>query len=109
MFLSSRFRESFDEAFTNIFGQEESADVLRVSAELRPRSSGLGLRCLVEGAVTEHREQDIAAAPDESDQCLVMSFTFRAFPVVICPRDGVAQRCERGEEQRPFQGFVALA
>jgi hypothetical protein len=62
---------------------------------------------LIEGAVAEHREEDVAASSGESDEGLVVAFALGYRAVVIGAGDRVAQRRERGEEQRPFEELVA--
>ena len=44
---------------------------------------GFGGWCVVEGAVAEHGEEHVAAAPGEGDECLVVALSFGAFPVVV--------------------------
>jgi hypothetical protein len=64
---------------------------------------------LVEGAVSEHGVEGVAAAAGEGDEGLVVSFAFGPFPVVIGPRQGILQRGERGEEQGSFEDLVSSA
>ena len=54
----------------------------------------------VEGAVAEHGEQDVAAAPGEGDEGLVVPFALGAFAVVVGPGHGVVQGGEGGEGRR---------
>ena len=46
-------------------------------------SGGFRQGCLVEGHVAEHGEEDVAAAPGEGDEGLVVAFALGAFPVVV--------------------------
>ena len=53
---------------------------------------------VVEGAVTEHREQDVGAASCEGDECLVVAFALGDLAVVVGAGFGVVEGCESGEE-----------
>lgn len=64
---------------------------------------------MVEGAVTQHREQDVGPLAGQGDDRLVVVFALGAFPVVVGPRRGVVQRGEGREEQRPFEPLVPTA
>lgn len=55
---------------------------------------------VVVGPITQHGEQDIAAAPRESDQCLVVTLALAELALVTGAGDRVTQRSECREEQR---------
>jgi len=61
---------------------------------------------LIDGAVTEHGIKNVTAASGQGDEGLVVAFSLRDLPVIVGARDGVAQGCERGKEQGPFQDLV---
>ena len=54
-------------------------------------SGAFGHGRLVKGHVSEHGEQDVAAAPGEDNEGLV-AFALGAFPVVVGAGSGVLQR-----------------
>ena len=73
---------------------EASLDDKQRGVSLWSLSSCCGCRGLVEGAVAEHREQDVAAAACETDQGSVVLLAFGSFPVVVGAADGVVKGCE---------------
>jgi hypothetical protein len=52
------------------------------------------IRWLVDGAFTEHCEENVPASSLGSDQGLVVVFALRSFPVAVGPRGWVPRRCE---------------
>ena len=70
-------------------------------------SSGELMVGLVEGAVAEHGEEDVAPAPGEGDEGLVVAFALGDFAVVVGPGDGVAKGGEREEKQGAFEDLVS--
>ena len=70
-------------------------------------SSGEGVAGVIEGAVAEHRVEDVDAASSQGDERLVVTFALGDLAVVVGAGGGVAEGCECGEEQRPFQRPVA--
>jgi hypothetical protein len=56
--------------------------------------------------VAEHGELDVAAAAGEADEG-ALAFALSAFAVVVDARGRVCEGCERGEEERAFELFVA--
>lgn len=58
------------------------------------------MRRAVQRPVPEHGEQDITAPPSERDEGLIVALALTDFASVVRPRDRVAQRCERRQEQR---------
>src|SRR5699024_346536 len=72
------------------------------------RWSEVGWPRFVEGAVSEHGEQDVGSASGQSDDGLVVAFAFGSFLVVVRAGSGIAfDRSESGEEQHTLEDFVA--
>src|SRR5688572_2218245 len=64
---------------------------------------------LVEGAVSEHGEEDVDTTSGECDEGCHVVFPFAAFAVVVGTGLGLGQRGERGEVEGPFELFVAAS
>ncbi len=79
------------------------------SLSSRSRSSGDCGRRLgsVEGAVAEHREEDVGPPSGEAEQSLGVVLALGDFLVVVGPRCRVAQGRECGEEEGPFELLVS--
>src|SRR5699024_11276216 len=74
------------------------------------RWSEVGWPRFVEGAVSEHGEQDVGSASGQSDDGLVVAFAFGSFLVVVRAGSGIAfDRSESGEEQHTLEDFVATS
>ena len=70
-------------------------------------SSSLGGDGVIEGPITQHGEQDVAATPSERDQGLVVPRALTDLALVVRPGDRVAQGGEGREEQRALEHLVA--
>jgi hypothetical protein len=70
-------------------------------------SSGELVFSFVEGAVSQHGEEDVTAASGECDEGLVVAFALGDFSVVVGPRDRVSECCEGGQEQGTFEDLVS--
>ena len=70
-------------------------------------SSSLGGDRVVEGPVAQHGIQDVAAAPSERDQGLVVALVLANLALVVGAEDRVTQRSEGREEQRSLERLVA--
>jgi hypothetical protein len=84
-FLSSVRGGFFWCAWQPLWGREYRAGVDARQLQGAGGLGGFGLGCFVEGHVAEHGEQDVAAAPGEGDEGLVVAFTLGPFAVVIRP------------------------
>src|SRR5699024_4570051 len=62
---------------------------------------------LVVGSVSEHGEEDVAAAAGQADEGGVVALALGAFAVVVGPTGGVGQGGEGGEGEGPVELFVA--
>jgi hypothetical protein len=85
MFLSSIGTGFSAKWWRIVFGQEPTAGGVCAPADASGLSGCRGARRVVERAVAEHREEDVAAAPGEGDEGLVVPFALGALPVVVRP------------------------
>lgn len=70
-------------------------------------SSSLLDNRVVGGSITQHGEQDVAAAARKRDQSLVVTLALADFALVVGAGDGIAQCGKSREEQRALEYLVA--
>ncbi len=61
----------------------------------------------IKGTVTHHGEQNVAAPSCQGDKRLVVSFPLAHFACVVSLRYRISERGEGGQEQCPFEAFIA--
>ena len=70
-------------------------------------SSGFGGCRVIAGPIPQHGEQDVAAAPGECHQGLVVTLALAHFALVVGPGDRVTQGGEGREEPCALERLVA--
>ena len=94
-----------------------SSGAHRVGANRNPRGRGGVPLCgsssirssfwLVNGSVTQHGEQHVAASSRKGDERLIVALALLDLASVVVPGDGVSQSGEGRQEQRSLEHLVA--